>query len=67
MRKSEALALTWKDLNLKDNELSISKAIGRGKNANLYLKSTKTGSSRFINIDDATIAILKTWEKIQKT
>ena len=66
MRKSEALALTWKDLNLKDNELSISKAIGRGKSAKLYLKSTKTGSSRVIKIDDATNAILKTWKKIQK-
>lgn len=66
MRKSEALALTWKDLNLKDNELIISKAIGRGKSAKLYLKSTKTGTSRVIKIDDATIAILKLWKKVQK-
>lgn len=64
MRKSEALALTWKDLI--DNELTISKAIGRGKSAKLYIKSTKTGSSRVIKIDDATIAILKMWRKIQK-
>ncbi len=66
IRKSEALALTWKDLNLNDNELTISKAIGRGKSAKLYLKSTKTGLTRVIKIDDATILILKEWKKIQK-
>lgn len=66
MRKSEALALTWNDLNLKENELSISKAIGRGESARLYLKSTKTGSSRTIKIDEDTIAILKEWKRIQK-
>lgn len=66
MRKSEALALTWKDLNLIANEITISKAIGRGKSAKLYLKSTKTRKIRVIKIDDATIAILKMWRKIQK-
>lgn len=66
MRKSEALALTWNDLNLKENELSISKAIGRGDSARLYLKSTKTGLSRTIKIDEETIAILKEWKRIQK-
>lgn len=66
LRKSEALALTWNDLNIKENELSITKAIGRGKSAKLYLKSTKTGSPRVIKIDDATIVILKEWKRIQK-
>ncbi len=66
LRKSEALALTWNDLNIKENELSITKAIGRGKSAKLYLKSTKTGSPRVIKIDDATIVVLKEWKRIQK-
>ncbi|QPQ34419.1 site-specific integrase [Lysinibacillus sp. JNUCC-52] len=66
MRKSEALALTWNDLSLKENELTISKAIGRGESARLYLKTTKTGSSRTIKIDEETIAILKEWKRIQK-
>ncbi|MEC1304289.1 site-specific integrase [Lysinibacillus capsici] len=66
LRKSEALALTWNDLNIKENELSITKAIGRGKSAKLYLKSTKTGAPRVIKIDDATIVILKEWKRIQK-
>lgn len=66
MRKSEALALTWNDLNLKENELTLSKAIGRGTNARLYLKTTKTGSTRSIKIDDETIRILNEWKKIQR-
>lgn len=66
MRKSEALALTWNDLNLVDNELTINKAIGRGKNTQLYKKSTKTGKARTIKIDDNTVAILKDWKRQQK-
>lgn len=41
MSKSEALALTWQDLNLVENTLTIDKAVGRGKNSRLYLKPTK--------------------------
>lgn len=66
MRKSEALALTWNDLNLIEKELSITKAIGRGKSARLYLKPPKTGSSRVIKLVDRTITILKEWKRIQK-
>lgn len=31
MRKSEALALTWNDVNFVESELAINKAIGHGK------------------------------------
>lgn len=65
MRKSEALALTWNDLNLVDNELTINKAIGRGKNTQLYLKSTKTGKTRTIKVDETTVSTLKEWKKLQ--
>ncbi len=65
MRKSEALALTWNDLNLVDNELTINKAIGRGKNTQLYLKSTKTGKARTIKVDETTVSTLKEWKKLQ--
>ncbi len=66
MRKGEALALTWKDINFKDNEIRINKAISRGKNNQLYLKTTKTGISRTINLDSKTMALLKAWRKQQK-
>lgn len=66
MRKSEALALTWNDVNFIENELTINKAIGRGKQTKLYLKTTKTGKSRTIKLDPTTLSILKDWNKLQK-
>ncbi|SES17831.1 site-specific integrase [Psychrobacillus sp. OK032] len=66
MRKGEALALTWDDLNFKTNELRINKALSRGKDSKLYRKSTKTGVARTIKMDDKTMAVLKEWKKKQK-
>lgn len=66
MRKGEALALKWTDLNFKENEIKISKAISRGKDNQLYLKSTKTGTVRTIKMDDQTMQILKQWKKQQQ-
>lgn len=66
MRKGEALALTWNDLNFTTNEIRIYKALARGKDNRLYEKSTKTGTVRTIKMDDKTMAILKDWKKKQK-
>jgi len=66
MRKGEALALTWDDLNFTTNVLRINKALSRGKDNRLYVKSTKTGVARTIKMDEKTMAILKVWKKKQK-
>lgn len=66
MRKGEALALTWNDLNFTTNELRINKALSRGKDNQLYVKSTKTGVARTIKMDDKTMAVIKEWKKRQK-
>ncbi|WP_102694169.1 site-specific integrase [Rummeliibacillus pycnus] len=66
MRKGEAFALTWNDISFTDNKIHINKAISRGKNNQLYLKSTRTGIARTIAMDSRTIAILKEWQKKQK-
>ncbi|MEA0553571.1 tyrosine-type recombinase/integrase [Lysinibacillus irui] len=52
MRKGEVLALTWNDLNFTTNELRINKALSRGKDNKLYVKSTKTGIARTIKMDE---------------
>ena len=36
--KGEALALTWNDLNFKNVEIRINKALSRGEDNRLYLK-----------------------------
>lgn len=66
MRRGEALALTWNDLNFATNELRISKALSLGKDNRLYVKSTKTGVARTIKMDDKTMNVLKEWKKKQK-
>lgn len=66
MRRGEALALTWNDLDFTTNELRINKALSLGKDNRLYIKSTKTGIARTIKMDDKTMAVLKEWKKKQK-
>lgn len=53
-------------LNFSINKLHINKALSRGKNNKLYVKSTKTGVARTFKMDDKTMAILKEWKKKQK-
>lgn len=66
MRNGEALALTWKDIDFKENVIHINKAISRGKNNHLYVKSTKTDVARSVVMDSCTMAILIEWKKKQK-
>lgn len=66
MRKGEALALTWEDIDFNDNEIDINKALGQGKGQKLYSKPPKTGTSRKIKMDEATMVILKEWKKKQQ-
>ncbi|WP_342471981.1 site-specific integrase [Metasolibacillus sp. FSL H7-0170] len=66
MRKSEALALTWTDIDFKNNEIDINKALGQGKGQKLYPKPPKTGKPRKIKMDEATMVILKEWRKKQQ-
>lgn len=66
MRKGEALALNWNDVNFNKNEIRINKALSRGKDNKLYIKSTKTGIARTIKMDSTTMDILKEWKKKQR-
>jgi len=67
IRKGEALALTWADLNFETKELFITKALSRGKNNKLYIKSTKTDTSRQLLIDEETSAFYPNGKRFSKT
>lgn len=60
IRVGEAVALYWEDVDFVKSTLSISKAIGRSDA--LYMKSTKTGDNRCIDLDSNTIEKLKNWK-----
>jgi len=62
MRKGELLALTWEDIDFEKKEMTINKAIARGLENTMYEKSTKTGISRTISLDDETINLLQEWQ-----
>ncbi|WP_242328331.1 site-specific integrase [Enterococcus avium] len=60
LRKGEAFALTWSDINYSDNTLTINKTVTRGEKSRLIINKPKTKNSiRKILIDDKTISLLK--------
>lgn len=63
MRKGEALALTWKDIDFDNHVITINKTLTRGLKNRLIIQSTKTKDGRRkISIDSFTINILKKWK-----
>lgn len=56
MRRSEALALKWGDLNAKTSQISIRRAINTEDWTKT--KTTKTGNARVIDLDTATLKVL---------
>lgn len=65
MRKGEALALTWEDIDFDKAELNLNKAVG-ATGTELYEKSPKNGFARLIYLDDETVEVLRKWKKAQQ-
>lgn len=60
LRKGEAFALTWSDVDFKNKMLNIDKTITRGLNGRLITNTPKTKSGkRKILLDDNTVSVLK--------
>jgi integrase len=57
MRRSEALALRWSDINFTTGRISLRRAVD--VTAPNTTKVTKTGSARVIDIDAETLRVLK--------
>ncbi|WP_413518423.1 tyrosine-type recombinase/integrase [Carnobacterium maltaromaticum] len=67
LRKGEAYALTWDDLDLNKCELTVNKTLARGLKGRLLIQAPKTKSGhRTISLDDKTILDLKQWKNLQK-
>ena len=68
MRKGEALALQWKDINFVEGSLRINKGLARGEDNTLIIQTPKTRASvRTLSLDPITIGILKEWRVRQAT
>lgn len=67
MRKGEALALTWNDINFTSKEIRINKTLSSGENNRLFVQTPKTKNSiRTLKMDKITLDILEEWNKLQK-
>lgn len=63
VRKSEALALNWSDINLTNGMVTINKTLAIRENSQLYVSTTKTkASQRIIELDETTILVLRKWK-----
>ena len=66
MRKGEALALTWRDINFVDKTITINKTVSCDTKGQLIITTPKTrNSNRTIQIDDNTLHSLKQWRTEQ--
>lgn len=66
VRKSEALALTWKDVNFKESTVSINKTLTLGLENKLIVQTPKTKKSRrILPMDPGTMEMLKEWKAEQ--
>jgi len=70
-RRGEALGLRWRDLDLnagtasiRQQVLPLTKASGRGREGRI-VDRTKGGDARVIELDERTIAMLRSWHKVQ--
>ena len=66
MRKGEALALEWKDIDFNQSTVTVNKTLARGENNKLIIQSPKTKTSfRTVSVDPGTMQLLKEWRKEQ--
>lgn len=68
LRKSEALALTWNDIDFENKTLTVNKNVSKDLENKLVLDTPKTNTSnRTIDIaDKILIRLLKSWKSKQK-
>ncbi len=67
IRKGEALALTWNDVDFKNNIIRINKTLSYGVGSKIMVNSPKTQkSNRVIDIDIKTMSILRKYKNDSK-
>ncbi|WP_222850689.1 site-specific integrase [Lactiplantibacillus plantarum] len=66
LRRGEALALQWRDINFETNEITVNKTQSLGNNWRIVTQTPKTNSSyRTITIDPKTLQWLHKWRMTQ--
>ena len=67
MRRGELLGLRWRDIDLDAGTISVRRSVGvvrvKGEKPEIREGPTKTGKPRVIDIDPATVAVLRAWKR----
>jgi integrase len=65
MRRGEALALRWRDLDVDAGRLSVRRSVGvvktKGQGEQLLEGPTKSTRPRVVDLDPQTVAALRSW------
>jgi integrase len=69
MRRGEALALRWRDVDLDAGRLAVRRSVGvvrtKGAGELLVEGPTKTGQSRVVDLDSGTMAALRAYRAVR--
>jgi integrase len=67
MRRGELLALRWRDIDLDAATVSVRRSVGvikhKGQPREIRVGGTKTAKPRTVDIDPATVAVLRAWKR----
>jgi integrase len=67
MRRGELLSLRWRDVDLDAGTISVRRSAGMvrtaGEGAEMVESDTKSGKPRVIDIDPATIEVIRDWKR----
>jgi integrase len=67
MRRGELLALRWRDIDLDAGTVSVRRSVGvikhKGQPRQVKEGDTKTARPRVVDLDPATVAILRAWKR----
>ena len=71
MRRGELLALRWTDIDLDAGTAAIRRSVGvvrvKGEGAEVKEGPTKTARPRVVDLDPATVALLRAWKRERGT
>jgi integrase len=69
MRRGEALALRWRDVDLDVGRIAVRRSVGvvkdKGSGERLVEGATKTGQSRVVDLDAGTVAALRAYRAVR--
>jgi integrase len=69
MRRGEALALRWRDVDLDAGRVAVRRSVGvvkdKGQGEKLVEGATKTGQSRVVDLDAGTVAALRAYRSVR--